>query len=41
VLLLTLVVFAFDVPMIVAFTVARYQEAAPADESKDLSLQSG
>ena len=41
VLLLTLVVFAFDVPMIVAFTVARYQEAAPTDESKDLSLQSG
>ena len=28
VLMLTLVVFAFDVPMIVAFTVARYQDVA-------------
>jgi hypothetical protein len=30
VLLLTLVVFAFDVPMVVAFTVARYDERSAA-----------
>jgi len=29
VLLLTLVVFALDVPMVIAFTVARYQETGP------------
>jgi hypothetical protein len=31
VLLLTLVVFALDVPMIMAFTVARYHQTSPAE----------
>lgn len=33
VLLMTLVVFALDVPMIIAFTVARYQKTDPIGET--------
>ncbi len=38
VLVLTLVVFALDVPMIIAFTVARYQDTAPSAPTGARSL---
>ncbi len=37
VLVLTLVVFALDVPMIVAFTVARYADPAGADAGAEMA----